>query len=95
MLTKRAIIAGLAGINLLLFALLLASSIRSPAAYAQTGGGPGKYITVTAKAAGQSFDVLYMLNPASRKLHAFYPARGGKYVAVPERDLIHDFERDK
>lgn len=96
MLTKRAIIAGLAGINILLFVLLLTSSVRSPSAYAQSGGGPGKYMTVTAKAAGQGYDVLYLLNPATRKLHAFYPVRGGKggkYVSVPERDLISDFDR--
>lgn len=93
MLTKRSLIAGLIGLNLLLFAVLLMSSIQSPSAYAQAGGRPGNYITVTAKAAGQSFDVLYMLNPATRKLNAFYPARGGKYILAPERDLISDFGR--
>lgn len=95
MLTKRSIITGLVGLNLLLCAILLAGSLKSPSVFAQAGGAPGNYITVTAKASGQSYDVLYLLNTSTRKLHAFYPnPRGNRYLHAHPRDLLKDFDRN-
>ena len=96
MYTKRSLITGLVGFNLLLLILLVLSSYSSPSVLAQGGGNRGSFITVTAKASGQSYDVLYVLDVSSRKLHALYPssARSRKYLHTPYRDLVSDFGRN-
>lgn len=97
MLTKRAVIVGLVGVNLLLLTALLAGSYPPPAAYAQSGARAGDFVCVTAKAAGQSYDVLYVLDVPARKLYGFYPSGPGrgKLVASPPRDLATDFQHKK
>ena len=96
MLTKRSIIVLLVGVNLLLLGVLLAATYSSPAAFAQASRGlPGNFVCVTAKAAGQNYDVVYLLDRGQQKLHAFYPQRaGGKkygYGYGKYRDLKADF----
>ena len=93
--TKRGWIVVLTGVNLVLLMLLLASIVRLPQAFAQGGGRGGGFVCVTAKAPGQSYDILYALDPANRMLHAFHPGVQGKPIAhAGFRDLAVDFARD-
>lgn len=85
---KRTAVTILAGVNLILLILLLSSVVRLPSAYGQVGGRAGGFVCVTAKAAGQSYDVLYALDSATHKLHAFYP------MTAPTRKLVHADVRD-
>jgi hypothetical protein len=97
MFTKRSTIVILVGLNLLLLAAILLPSYSLPAAHAQMRSRTGDYACVTAKAATQTYDVLYVLDVPSRKLYAFYPTaagRRGSLTAAPPRDLVEDFERD-
>lgn len=94
--TKRTAITVLLGLNLLLLVALLSSVLKLPTAFAQAGGRRGGFVCVSAKAAGQSYDVLYALDLSSRKLHAFHPAstRGKTTVIHADtRDLAVDFGR--
>ncbi len=96
MLTKRSLIALLAGVNLLLLAVLLGGSYSLPAAYAyQSRGRPGDFACVTAKAQGRSYDVLWVLDVPERRLHAYYPEspQTKQYVPVVPRNLKADFGR--
>jgi hypothetical protein len=96
MFKKRSAIVLLVGLNLLLLVLLLIGSYSPAVAYAAGGAGrAGDYICVTAKAAGQSYDVVYVLDRPERKLHAFYPqsVQSRKYVHGAVRDLALDFGR--
>ncbi|MBI4718301.1 MAG: hypothetical protein HY763_10885 [Planctomycetes bacterium] len=92
MLSKRGIIAALVGLNLLLLAALLSDVFALPTAYAQAGGRGGAVACLTAKAAGQSYDVLYVLDGNSKRLHAFVPAsvQTRKYRPVGMRELDKD-----
>ncbi len=98
MLTKRVIIAALAGLNFVLLATLLLGSYSLPQANAQprAGGRSGDFVAVTAQAPGQSYDVLWLLDMADRRLHAFYPqdlqSRRLGYGGF--RDLQKDFRPD-
>ena len=94
--TKRTTIAMLVGCNLLLFALLFTQIASLPGAYGQVGGRSGDFISVTAKAAGQTYDVLYLLDVPARRLHAFYPdsPQARRLMEVPFRDLAADFGRE-
>lgn len=96
MLSKRSMITALAGLNGLFLTILLLGSYQFPSAFGQSAGRRGNFITVTAKPSGQSYDVLFMLDVSSRKLHAFYPsaARSKNYLHAPPRDLVSDFGRD-
>lgn len=96
MLSKRSMITALAGLNGLLLTILLVGNYQSPSAFGQVAGRRGNFITVTAKPSGQSYDVLYLLDTTSRKLHAFYPssARSKNYLQSPHRDLASDFGRN-
>ncbi len=91
MLNKRSVIVALVGLNLFLFALLALSSYSPTMAFAQAGGRAGDFSCVTAKAAGQSYDVVYVLDRQGRKLHAFYPGAQGKFAYGKFRDLTADF----
>lgn len=93
MFTKRSAIVALVGLNVALAVALLASALSLPTALAQAGVRRGDFVAVTAKAAGQSFEVLYLLDVPSRKLHALYPGNTprNKLVATPPRDLAEDF----
>jgi len=92
---KRIAITILVGANVVLLSLLLTSVIGLPPAYGQVGGRGGGWVSVSAKAAGQSYDVLFALDSASRKLHVFHPesAQGKKIVHADVRDLAVDFGR--
>ena len=93
--TKRTIVVMLAGLNLFFLALMIAGSTSPPAAYAQKGGRAGEFSCVTAKAAGQSYDVVYILDRPGRKLHALFPTagRGKKFEYAQFRDLDKDFRQ--
>jgi hypothetical protein len=93
---RRTIMVLLAGLNGLLAAALLLSSYSPSAAYAQLEGRPGEYMLISARAAPDN-DVVFMLDTASRQLHAFrttYPRMAGQPIMVGHvhtRDLTQDF----
>jgi hypothetical protein len=91
--TKRSLIVLLVGVNLFLLALLLIGSYSVPAAYAQSGGRAGDFSMVTSKVAGQSYDVVFILDRPARRLHALYPtsARQVQLAPAQSRDLVQDF----
>lgn len=95
MFTRHSLIVLLVGLNLFLLALLLIGSYSLPSAYAQSGGRAGDFALVTAKVAGQSYDVVFILDRPSRKLHALYPGGGQKGRLTPAqfRDLVKDFRQ--
>jgi len=91
---RRSLIALLAGLNLFLLALLLSQAAPMPSAFAQVGrGGSGGYICATAKPSSRTFEVLYMIDLATKKLHAFYPAssQSKQFAHAEPRDLDKDF----
>ncbi|MGD2109969.1 MAG: hypothetical protein PVI86_11325 [Phycisphaerae bacterium] len=92
---RRAIVVLLVGLNLLLLLALVVATQPGAAAYAQSGARAGDFVCVTAKAASQSYDVLYVLDVPGRKLYGFYPANRsrGTLVGSPPRDLAKDFQR--
>ncbi len=93
MFTKRSVIALLVGLNLFLLAALVMESVPAPAAFGQAGARAGDFVCVTAKAGGQTYDVLYILDVPGRKLHALYPPSQRERQVVPARprDLDKDF----
>ncbi len=95
--TKRSIISGLAVVNAVLVAALGLASRPDPTAFAQGAGRSGGFISVTAKAAGQSYDVVYVLDVPGRKLYGYYPpgGQGGKLKPTPPRDLMKDFGKQQ
>ncbi len=94
--TKRSAIVALVGLNLLLLAALILSTHSPPVANAQGVGAGGNFIAVTCQA-DLDYDVFYLVDLPSRKLHAFVPARqlDGKLKYVGSRDLEDDFRRGK
>jgi len=91
--TKRSVITVLIVANLCLLAALLSECLSLPNAKAQPGGRGGEYVCVTAKPEGQSYDVLYLLDSAAHRLHAFYPGLppNKQLTQVEPRDLKKDF----
>jgi hypothetical protein len=74
MATKRFVISTLVALNAVLLTVLAFSTYSVPKAGAQVPGrGGSSFVTVTAKVAGQSYDVLYVLDADEWKLHAFFP----------------------
>ena len=92
MCTKKSVITALVGLNLFLLAILLIGSYSLPAAHAQSGGRAGDYLTVTALASGQAYDVLYVVDVPKRKMYAFVPA-SKSIDFVGYTDLKKDFVR--
>jgi len=90
---KRLTIVALVGVNIALFAALLFQTLSLPRAIAQAGAPRGGFVTVTAKPAGRSYEVLYLLDVSARQLHALYPSvqLRNQLVAVAPRDLAKDF----
>ncbi len=90
--TKRFVVAALAALNAVLLLLLMAQAAPMPTAMAQAGrAGGGGYVCATARAAGRSYEVLHMIDLATRRLHTFFPDQGKlMFTAVP-RDLDKDF----
>lgn len=93
MLRKRSVIALLVGVNLFLLGLLIASSYSLPTAFAQGRGAPGDFISVVATPSSQSYDVIYLLDTRSERLHAIYPSNLQKrnYGYGGSIDLKKDF----
>ena len=91
--TKHSLIVLLSLVNLVLLAALVLGSYSPPTALAQAGARPGDFISVTAAAASQSYDVLYVLDVRERKLFGFYPSAPPRSLLVPTapRDLTQDF----
>lgn len=90
--TKRFVIAALAAFNGVLLLLLIAQAAPMPTALAQgarTGGGG--YVCATARAAGRSYEVLHMIDLATRQLHSFFPDKGKLIFTAVPRDLDKDF----
>ncbi len=97
MLTKRSLIVLLVGANLVLLLILIIGSYALPSAYAQAGRGrPGDWLAVTAKAQGQAYDALYLLDRQDAKLYVLYPqdVQRKLYKPADVRDLKADFQRD-
>lgn len=90
---KRAGIALLLVINFALLLALITFHNSFPSAMAQAGGRGGEYLCVTAKPSGQAYDVLFVLDPASHKLHGFYPAPppAKQMLRSEPRDVRKDF----
>jgi hypothetical protein len=88
-------IALLLGLNGLLGLAFLAALAKPAPVLAQTAGRPGDFLCVTAKAAGQTYDVVYVLDVPARKLHALYPANAQtrQLLYAQSRDLDKDFRR--
>jgi len=84
-------------LNIALGTTLLATAFRLPAAFAQAGLERGEFICATAKASGYSYDVLYVIDLADHRLHAFYPGipKTRRLVKAPSRDLYADFGKDQ
>lgn len=95
MISKRSLLAALLGLNGLLAAIFAVASLTSRPAWAQVGGGPGDMLCVTGKAGGQTYDVVYLLDVPSRKLHAFYPSspQNRQLAYGGFRDLEKDLPR--
>lgn len=90
---KHSLITLLIAANLCLLAALLSGVVTLPASYAQGGGRGAEYLCVTAKPAGQGYDVLYLLDPTAQQLHAFYPGlpQNKQLSRAEPRDLKKDF----
>ena len=92
--TKRSWIVLLVGLNLLLLLVLLGTAFPSNTVFAQAGASRGgAFLSVVAKPAGQSYDVLYLVDVPNRKLHAVYPPNQAnrQLSTAPPRDLAVDF----
>lgn len=90
---KGVILSLLGGLNILLVLAMLSINNSISTAQAQAGGKSGQYICVTAKPSGQAYDVLFVLDPASNHLHAFYPSQppSKQMLRSEPRDLRKDF----
>ena len=92
---KRSFITLLVLVNLLLLAALLIGSYPPATAFAQVAARSGQFVSVTAKAAGQTYDVVYVLDVPERKLYAFHPSptQRDRLIPTAPRDLAQDFQR--
>ena len=93
MLHKRSLIGLLVVANLVLVLALVVSSYQLPQALAQRAGFGGNYIAATAKASGQSFETLFLLDTTGHRLLAVYQSatHRGQWDYSPARDLNADF----
>ncbi len=93
MFTKRALTVLLVGINLILALALVLSVSSGSTALAAQGRSTGSFMCVTAKATGQTYDVVYLLDSRGEKLHALYPINPQfkKLGNAQFRDLKADF----
>ena len=94
---KRALLAALIVVNLVLLACVL--HVNSPAAHAQAARGATDYLAVTARNSDHGSDALYLLNLGQRKLMVWVPddVTGKLFIQNQGRtaDLKRDFGRDK
>lgn len=92
--TKRSWIVLLVGLNLLFLIAFLSAAFPTSSVFAQSGAARGgAFLSVVAKPAGQSYDVLYFVDVPNRKLHAVYPPNQAnrQLSTAPPRDLTADF----
>lgn len=100
MLSKRALVVALAGLNLLLLAALVLSSYSPPQAMAQRGGRPGDFLMATVQI-HEDYDALALINVPVGSLDVFMPQAtkaGIKLVWTGEqntRNLNRDFNRQR
>ncbi|MFQ5414918.1 MAG: hypothetical protein ACE5E6_10715, partial [Phycisphaerae bacterium] len=66
---------------------LILSGYSLPSAFAQPRARGGDFLSVTVGVAGQSYDVVYVLDLPKRMLHAFYPE-------IPSNQLRYAGYRD-
>lgn len=90
---KRSLLVMLVALNAALVLGLLGAAGLLPQALAQPAGRGGNYLCVTAKSAGQAYDVLYILDQSGQQLHAYYPPQpqSRQLVRAEPRDLKKDF----
>jgi hypothetical protein len=95
--SKRATIVLLVGINLVLLATLIIGNYQLPAAYGQAAPLAQNYLMVAGEVRdGQ--DVLYVIDLASRRLHAFITNRtqnDRRIFHAGVRDLQREFRAGK
>ena len=92
---KRNVIVALIGLNVLLAAALLFTTVNPPSAMAQSRGRPGDFAMATIQI-HEDYDALALINIPAAKLYFFVPReQGGSAQVVPSdvRDLNRDFER--
>jgi len=91
--TRRTWVSLLLLLNVLLAVGLLSSALSLPRALGQGAGRGGSYLSVTARATGETYDVLYILDLSTNKLHAFYPnpTQAKQLTRSEPRDLHLDF----
>jgi hypothetical protein len=94
MLSKRSLIVGLVGVNLMLLAALILTAFPPPAAYAQAPGRAGDFV-MTSCMVHTDFDVLFVIDRPGSMLHCFTPVpnQPGKVQYVTSRNLLRDFNR--
>jgi hypothetical protein len=91
--SKRALVVLLAGVNLLLLAVLILAGYRLPAAYAQPAPLGQNYLMVAGEI-HDGVDGLYVLDLAQRRMFVFIPNRdqNNRRVTLEAfRDLQRDF----
>ncbi len=90
---KQTVVALLVGLNVCLALALASLGTSMSQVQAQTAGKGGAYLCVTAKPAGQNYDVLYLLDQTAHKLHAFYPGlpQNKQLTRADARDVKKDF----
>ncbi|MEK6676476.1 MAG: hypothetical protein AABZ47_12595 [Planctomycetota bacterium] len=96
MVRKQSLVTLLVIANAVLLLALISQNSWLASAWAQArGSGGGDYVCVTAKANGQSYDVLYVLDSDQKRLHAFFPPniQTRELVYAQSRDLKQDFPR--
>jgi hypothetical protein len=98
--TRRLLIVLLAGLNLLLLALLVFTAYSPPSAFGQALPKAGDFIMVSAETEPHN-DVLYVVDSRARRMYAFrttYPRMPGspaRFTLVAQRDLTMDFRREQ
>lgn len=94
---RRSALSLLLVLNAALLLASILSSDRPRTAEAQVPGGNSGFLCVTAKASGQAYDVVYLLDVPERKLHALYPAspQNRQLSYAQFRDLSKDLGRNK
>lgn len=94
MLSKRSLIVGLVGVNLMLLAVLILGSFSPPAAYAQAPGRAGDFV-MTSCMVHTDYDVLFIIDRPGSMLHCFTPLpnQPGKLQYVASQNLLRDFNR--
>jgi len=89
---KNLMLGLLVVLNIVLLAAVLFHVSTGRPAYAQPANIASNYLAVAAEVAN-SYDALYVLDVADRRLHMFIPTKGGqtRLDLVASRDLNGDF----